>query len=228
VRITRLLETFGAASQPVGLDRRHLLIFFGTLALRLSEHLKGDLAMPSTPSSALRRLAQSAVLSSSLLATGLAAASPAGKDFAACMNAPLVHFPGNIVQAAMATPSLSTLVQLVAAANLVGPLSAPGELTVFAPTNESFGKIPPAVLGAIGGNPALLSAVLTYHVSPRTVDPRRPYLREVPTLQGQSLFVEHEWRSGPQVNQSKVDCTGVRTSNGTVWIIDSVLLPQFR
>jgi uncharacterized surface protein with fasciclin (FAS1) repeats len=162
------------------------------------------------------------------LAAGTAAATPAGKDFAACMNAPLVHFPGTIVDAAIATPALSTLTSLVVAAGLAGPLSAPGELTVFAPTNDAFAKIPAPVLGAIGGNLAVLSAVLTYHVSPGTVDPRRPQLREVSTLQGQSLFVEHELRAEPQVNQSKADCTGVRTTNGTVWIIDSVLLPQFR
>ncbi len=74
----------------------------------------------------------------------------------------------------------------------------------------------------------VLPAVLTYHVSPGTVDPRRPLLPEVPTLQGQTLFVEYEKRNGPQVDQSKASCTGVRTSNGTVWVIDSVLLPQFR
>jgi uncharacterized surface protein with fasciclin (FAS1) repeats len=184
--------------------------------------------MRLSTSSTLRRLAQATVLSSSLLAAGLASAHAPGKDFAACKNAPLVHFSGTIVDAAIATPALSTLVNLVVAANLTGPLSQPGELTVFAPTNDAFAKIPAAVLGAIGGDLGVLTAVLTYHVSPGTVDPRRPHVREVPTLQGQTLFVEHERRAGPQVNQSKAACTGVRTSNGTVWIIDSVLLPQFR
>jgi len=48
----------------------------------------------------------------------------------------------------------------------------------------------------------------------------------VTTLQGQSVFLEYD--KGPQVNQSTAACEGVRTSNGIVWIIDSVLLPQFK
>jgi uncharacterized surface protein with fasciclin (FAS1) repeats len=37
----------------------------------------------------------------------------------------------------------------------------------------------------------------------------------------------HLGSGGPQVNQANVACQGVRTSNGVVWLIDSVLLPQF-
>lgn len=175
----------------------------------------------------VRRLMHAAALSAAVLGSSHALAGP-GKDFAACLNAPAVTFHGSIVDAAIATPQLSTLVSLVVAANLVGPLSAPGELTVFAPTNDAFAKVPPAVLGAIGGDVNLLTQVLTYHVSAGSADPRRPQLREIKTLQGQSLFIENERRAGPQVNQSKAACTAVKTSNGTVWLIDSVLLPQFR
>lgn len=149
--------------------------------------------------------------------------------FARCVRTQAVDFPGTIVDAAIATPALSTLTGLVVAANLVGPLSAPGNLTVFAPTNDAFAKIPPAVLGAIGGNPAVLTAVLTYHVVPGAADPRRLLTREKTSLQGQTLFVGYDRDTrAPMVNQSMADCTGVRTTNGTVWIIDSVLLPQFR
>jgi uncharacterized surface protein with fasciclin (FAS1) repeats len=99
---------------------------------------------------------------------------------------------------------------------------------VFAPTNDAFAKIPSAVLGAIGSDAALLTAVLTYHVVPGSADPRAAGRRQVDTLQGQSLFVGFERGTGPEVNQSIADCTAVHTTNGTVWIIDSVLLPQFR
>jgi uncharacterized surface protein with fasciclin (FAS1) repeats len=46
-----------------------------------------------------------------------------------------------------------------------------------------------------------------------------------PTLQGQSLFLSYN--KNPQINQSNTGCQGVRTSNGTVWIVDSVLMPQY-
>ena len=176
-------------------------------------------------------------VSKSLLAVALAAATVAaqagsgygsGFAFAECRRTQAVEFNGTIVDAAVATPALSTLTSLVVAAGLADALSQPGHLTVFAPTNDAFAKIPAGVLGAIGGNPAVLAAVLTYHVVPGSADPRKPYKREVTTLQGQTLVVGYDRGTGPEVNQSVADCTAVRTSNGTVWIIDSVLLPQFR
>ncbi|AWI53911.1 hypothetical protein DEH84_11100 [Aquabacterium olei] len=170
------------------------------------------------------------------LATLLAAAAvaPASAStsvlqrYLQCKHTTLTEFPGTIVDAAVATPELSTLVNLVQAANLVGPLSGKGPLTVFAPTNAAFGKVPPALLNLIGSDVGLLTSVLTYHVTPGTADPRRSLLSsQVTTLQGQSLFLVYDG-NGASVNQSVAACKGVKTTNGTVWIIDSVLLPQFR
>lgn len=182
-------------------------------------------------SSSLSRLARSSAVRQA--AVGLFAAAAVGSAAATtplqCRHAPLANFNGNIVEAAVATPELSTLVQLVQAAGLVGALSGPGPLTVYAPTNAAFGKVPPALLNLIGGDTALLTSVLTYHVSPGQRDPRRTVLfpTEVPTLQGQSVFLELDGGK-PQVNQATAQCTGVKTTNGVVWIIDSVLLPQFK
>lgn len=165
------------------------------------------------------------------LALGLATATLAAQaapGFAECKKTRAVDFAGTIVDAAVATPALSTLTSLVVAAGLAEALSAPGNLTVFAPTNDAFGKIPAPVLGAIGGDTAVLTAVLTYHVVPGHADPRGARKTEVTTLQGQSLLIGYERGTGASVNQSTADCTAVRTTNGTVWIVDSVLLPQFR
>lgn len=170
-------------------------------------------------------------LPKSLLGVALAAAAVvahAAPGFADCRRTQAVEFPGTIVDAAVATPALSTLTSLVVAAGLANALSQPGNLTVFAPTNDAFAKIPSGVLGAIGSDAAVLTAVLTYHVVPGSVDPRLAVKREVDTLQGQSLLIGFEKGTGASVNQSTADCTAVHTSNGTVWIIDSVLLPQFR
>jgi uncharacterized surface protein with fasciclin (FAS1) repeats len=176
------------------------------------------------------------------VAAALAAAAPAafadgskwqpqqGREYFRCAATPAVNFPGTIVDAALATPDLKALADAVVAAGLAGALSGPGPFTVYAPTNAAFQKIPPAVLGAITSDPALLTAVLTYHVTPgkgRDADPRLVFNtpKEVPTLQGQTVFFSRS--SGPQVNQSSVACQPVRTTNGVVWLIDSVLLPQF-
>ena len=186
--------------------------------------------MSFTVSASVRRalLAPVAVAAALLSMAPAASAASAAPNYLQCVRTPLTVFNGTIVDAAIATPELSTLVSLVVAAELVGPLSAPGSLTVFAPTNDAFAKIPGPVLGAIGADTALLTSVLTYHVVGGAADPREPGLREVSTLQGQSLFLEFERGTGPSVNQSVANCRGVKTTNGTVWIIDSVLQPQYR
>ena len=153
--------------------------------------------------------------------------SAASVVLTACGGSDDEHAPPNIVATAQATPNLSILVEAVNAAGLADTLAGPGPLTVFAPTNAAFGKIAPAVLNVIGGDMGVLSAVLTYHVVPGKADPRKPWKREVKTLQGQTLVVGYD-KDGASVNQSNADCTAVRTNNGTVWIIDSVMLPQFK
>jgi uncharacterized surface protein with fasciclin (FAS1) repeats len=164
-----------------------------------------------------------------LLATSVAAAGWNSKSgYYRCVKQPLQHFDGTIAEAAVATPELSTLVFALQEAGLVDALDGDGDLTVYAPTNDAFANVPEDILDALLADPeGLLTAVLTYHVTPGLKDPRRTLrARVVPTLLGQDVFYNRD-QSGPRVNQSNVQCTGVRTSNGIVWIIDSVLLPQF-
>ncbi|MCU0734588.1 MAG: fasciclin domain-containing protein [Methylotetracoccus sp.] len=146
-----------------------------------------------------------------------------------CVRTPLVDFNGTIAEAAAATPALSTLYDLVVLAGLGGALSGPGPLTVYAPTNDAFALLPPDLVNLLVDNSTtLLPAVLTYHVSPGRQDPRKPlYPLEAATLQGQTVFLDYDDRKGPQINQSTASCQGVRATNGVVWIVNSVLLPQF-
>ncbi|MEN9727343.1 MAG: hypothetical protein RL434_1709 [Pseudomonadota bacterium] len=172
----------------------------------------------------IRRLATLALALGALQAP---VASATSLGYFSCIAKRPITFNGTIVDAAVATPALSTLVSLVQTAGLVTALNGPGPLTVFAPTNDAFGKIPGPVLTAIGGDTSVLTAVLTYHVAAGRRDPRASLdPREIKTLQGQSVFFDYD--NGPEINQSKTTCQPVKTTNGTVWIIDSVLLPQFR
>ena len=144
-----------------------------------------------------------------------------------CFRTPLIDVHGTIVDAAVATPELSTLVFALGEADLVDALAGPGPFTVYAPTDEAFAAIPTDVLSAILADIDILTAVLTYHVTAGKADPRRSFRpKEISTLQGQTVFF-NRGRNGPQVNQSDVSCQGVRTDNGIVWLIDSVLFPQF-
>jgi uncharacterized surface protein with fasciclin (FAS1) repeats len=146
-----------------------------------------------------------------------------------CKKVKLASFNGTIAQAAAQTPDLSTLFSLVGSASLGSALDGSGPLTVYAPVNSAFAKLPKPLVDLLTADPkGLLTTVLTYHVSNGLRDPRRNKSpREVSTLQGQTVFFNYGKGNTAQVNQSNVNCQGVRTSNGVVWLIDSVLLPQF-
>ena len=151
-----------------------------------------------------------------------------GSNYVKCLKTPLVNFNGTIAQAAAQTPDLSILYDLVVSAGLGGALSdTNAELTVYAPTNAAFLAIPESIRTVIVSDVDALTAVLTYHVTAGEVDPRKALIpRQVSTLQGQTVFFNRS-KSGPQVNQSNINCQGVQTTNGLVWIIDSVLQPQY-
>jgi uncharacterized surface protein with fasciclin (FAS1) repeats len=168
--------------------------------------------------SILCTLAFSAVISSG---------ANAGPSLGACNSVEKVEFDGSVVDAALATPELSILVDAVLAAGLEGALATTENITVFAPTNAAFAALPEGILQTVTGDIDILTAVLTYHVVPREVDPRRYVSSERrSTLNGQKVFMSR-YGAEARVNQAAVTCQGVKTDNGLVWIIDSVLLPQF-
>merc|ERR1711997_716498 len=78
--------------------------------------------------------------------------------------APRVAELPSIAAAAIATPSLSTLVTAVKAAGLVETLSGEGTFTVFAPNNDAFAKVPAEALGGLLEDKEALTAVLLRHV----------------------------------------------------------------
>jgi uncharacterized surface protein with fasciclin (FAS1) repeats len=172
----------------------------------------------------VKKLALSAAAACTLLGGAQAQANEA---FAACASTPRAVFDGNIVEAAIATPELSTLVDAVVAAGLDTTLAQAENITVYAPTNDAFAAIPPMILDGILADTDVLTSVLTYHVSAGRRDPRIHFTSvRRNTLQGQRVyygFIDGHAR----VNSAAVNCQGVRTSNGVVWLIDSVLLPQF-
>ena len=84
---------------------------------------------------------------------------------AVASSASAPHKPAkNIVQTAVAAGSFKTLVSLVKQAGLAGALSGKAPLTVFAPTDAAFAKVPKATLAALAKDKAKLKAVLLYHV----------------------------------------------------------------
>ena len=131
-----------------------------------------------------------------------------------------------IVDLAVATPDLSTLVTAVKAAGLVETLSGPGPFTVFAPTNAAFAKIPPAQLKALLADKAALTKILTYHVIsgevPASVVTGLPYKAYKTTVSGDKFLISP---SPTMINNAKIIKTDIMASNGVIHLIDTVIMP---
>ena len=98
-----------------------------------------------------------------------------------------------VVETAVETSSLSTLVTALQQAELVDALSdSEANFTVFAPTNAAFKKIPAADLTALLADKDALTAVLKQHVLASSVSSLNAFAangKEVETLQGNKLTV---------------------------------------
>ncbi len=139
----------------------------------------------------------------------------------------------NIVELAVATPALSTLVTAVTEAELVETLSGTGPFTVFAPTNDAFAALPAGTLDTLllPENKAKLQAVLTYHVvAGKVMSSDLSNGQVVKTVQGNELTVMIE--GGKVMLQdatgakAEVVTADIEASNGVVHVINSVVLPE--
>lgn len=129
-----------------------------------------------------------------------------------------------VATAASNNPVLSTLVTAVKAAGLVDTLNGANGITVFAPTNDAFAKLPKETLDAVLADKAMLTKVLTYHVVGKTVTPADLANGSFETLEKNTVMTSGSGESY-QVNSANVVCGNVKTANATVYLIDSVLLP---
>ncbi|MFH5208622.1 fasciclin domain-containing protein [Antrihabitans sp. NCIMB 15449] len=133
-----------------------------------------------------------------------------------------------VATAASNNPLLKTLVaavsgQLNPKVNLVDTLNG-GEFTVFAPVDDAFAKIDPATIETLKTDDALLTKILTYHVVPGRIAPS-DIAGEHTTVEGGSVNVTGSGND-LKVNAAGVICGGVSTANATVYLVDSVLMPQ--
>ena len=133
----------------------------------------------------------------------------------------------DIVDTAVAAGSFKTLVAAVKAAGLVETLKGPGPFTVFAPTDEAFAKLPAGTVETLlkQENKAKLVDILTYHVVSGDVPAAEAMkLKEATALDKKTITLEV--RDGAlYLNKSKVTTADVKASNGTIHIIDAVLMP---
>ncbi len=144
-----------------------------------------------------------------------------------------------IVQNASKAPNLTTLVSAVKAAGLAETLAGSGPFTVFAPTNDAFGKVPKATVDTLmkPANKADLAKVLTYHVVPgkMTAADLAQAIKasggtaKLKTVQGEDLTLTMAGDmikiAGKGGSMAMVSTADVMQSNGVVHVIDGVLTP---
>lgn len=133
----------------------------------------------------------------------------------------------HILKIALGSEDHTTLVQAVQAAGAADVLTSVGPLTVFAPTNEAFEKLPEGTVEELmkPENKAKLANIITFHAAPGNYPPNN--IQGVMGIgQATGERVEVKTVDGvTTVNGAKV-LASVKASNGYVHVIDQVLLPQ--
>ncbi|MFG2944096.1 fasciclin domain-containing protein [Streptomyces adustus] len=131
-----------------------------------------------------------------------------------------------VATAASNNPALSTLVTAVKKAGLVDTLNNAQNITVFAPTNDAFAKIPKATLDKVLSDKAELTKILTYHVVGRKLAPKDLESASFDTLEKSKVTTSGSGESYTVNGSAKVVCGNVKTANANVYIVDTVLMPK--
>ena len=135
------------------------------------------------------------------------------------------HTANTIVSIASSNDSFNVLTALLKHAGLVSVLNGDTEFTVFAPTDDAFGRLPAGTIESLfqPENKALLTTILTYHVVPGSVQSTQLSSGSVDSVAGIPLDVSVG--SGVTINTASVVQADIEASNGVIHIIDAVLLP---
>lgn len=130
----------------------------------------------------------------------------------------------DIVDTAANAGSFNTLVAAVKAAGLVDTLKGAGPFTVFAPTDDAFGKLPAGTVDALLQDIPKLKKILTYHVvSGKVTSADVVKLNSAATVEGTEVKIDAS--NGVKVNDATVTTPDVAADNGVIHIIDTVLIP---
>ena len=138
----------------------------------------------------------------------------------------------NVVETAAQAGTFKTLLAAAQAAGLADALATTKNITVFAPTDEAFAKLPAGTVESLlkPENKDKLVAILTYHVLPRELAANQmlagPF--HVRTLKsgGDRTLAISKGAGGVTVDNAKVVKADIVTDNGIIHVIDTVLLPS--
>jgi filamentous hemagglutinin family protein len=119
----------------------------------------------------------------------------------------------------------TTLVTAINRASLQQGLMEPAAVTIFAPTDEAFSKLPSGTMGTLLDNPPELTDLLTYHIiADRITSNDISQLNSAMTVEGSDLTIDAS--DGIHVNDANVIAADVEADNGIIHVIDNVLIPH--
>lgn len=193
----------------------------------------GQPSQPAQPTPDQQQPATTQPATTQPATTEPATAQPATTQSAAPADAAQATSPQagasvTIVEAISKTGNHTTLTKAIEVAGLTETLKGAGPYTVFAPTDEAFAKLPAGALEELlkPENKEKLVAVLTYHVVAGNVTSAEvAKMKTAQTAQGSELTISSA-AEGVKVGNAMVKQADVTASNGTIHVIDTVLMPS--
>ncbi len=175
----------------------------------------------------LNGLVFAAVLSMGL---GLSATAANASECYSCDGATTAShsYDQNIVQVAAEAGQFNTLLAAAKSAGLVDALTAEGPITVFAPTDAAFAKLPAGTVESLlePEHKDQLVAILTYHVVPGKAKAKHVVKADaLDTVNGQRLAISVK-DGAAYVDGAKIVATDIKASNGVIHVVDSVITPS--
>lgn len=139
-----------------------------------------------------------------------------------------VEHPKTVLDEVLENPSLSTLAKIIVKTNIVDIFESQGPFTLFAPSNDAFAKLSPGTLEdwLKPSNKEKLTAILKYHIvfGKMTLEEMKKN-KGLMTLEGQHVSVKVD-DNKVTINNAAVLRSNLEYPNGTVYIIDQVLIPK--
>ena len=136
---------------------------------------------------------------------------------------------GDLVATAKASGQFTILLKALDAANLTAVLQRNPNLTLFAPTDAAFNALPPGKLDELmkTDNASVLQKLLTYHVINAPVDSSKIKGAKggVKTVEGAEVQLDGSGEA-LLVDGATIVQADVRATNGTLHVIDKVLIPS--
>ena len=132
----------------------------------------------------------------------------------------------NIVDIASGNPAFSTLTAAVTCTGLAPALSRKGQFTVFAPTNDAFGKLGLDASNVCSALPkAQLTNILLYHVARGARYASDVVASDRIRMLNKGFTYPSVSNGNAYINNAQITATDIRASNGVIHVIDTVLMP---